>query len=507
MPEWSPQPTAWLGPDAIQELISKIPADASQRQRAWVLRRIRWLAQTLGAVDIQGNPKPRPNLIPPSNAWGFMLLGGRGSGKTRSLVEDDSEFARNFPDTRTALVAPTYAGMRDVLVEGESGLLSILPPSALRGGSIETAWNRSIGELYLSNGAQFNGYSSEKPGNLRGPQFHRAHVDEPAQFKDAKFKLSHPNTTWSNLVLALRLIRPPAMNRFPRVVISGTPLPNELIEGLVAHPRVLVSRASTFDNLANLDEEFKTLVLDMFAGTRLEAQEIFGMIVGDVEGALWTQEDIDAHRIDQASYLLIPDENGVDQLTPILPKMVIKVVAIDPSEGGEAGICVGGVDEAGRGWVLEDLSKTSKPEEWARIAVDAYHRWDCVGIVAEMNMPSKTRVTDVIRSIPEGKAVPLYPVRASHDKYTRATPVLSLWSQYKVMMGGYFPLLEKQMTTWVPPIPVNPEPSKWSPNRIDAFVWAFTYLMIRHSRIPNRGRITAIGETRLPSISLDNQPR
>lgn len=223
----------------------------------------------------------RPEQVAPDGDWlAWFIMAGRGFGKTRSGAEWIKERAERLAgagvDTpRLALVAPVLDDVRLTMVEGESGLLSILPPSLLRGGSIDTAWNRGPCELYLSNGAFLKGYSSERPGKLRGPQHHAGWVDEPARLKDATLGLTD-DTTWSNLLLGLRL--PPD----PRLCITGTPANNPLIRALIADPLVVRSGGSTYDNLANLAPTFRRTVVERYEGTRLGRQELHAELLDEV---------------------------------------------------------------------------------------------------------------------------------------------------------------------------------------------------------------------------------
>lgn len=252
-------------------------------------------------LDPQGDPhwqqridqwhtQARPTQQLPAGDWlVWLILAGRGFGKTRTGAETVSEWAQHGPRERIALVGQTFSDTRDVMVEGESGLLAVLPPSALRGGSVSAAWNRSLGELFFSNGAKAKVFSSEKPGQLRGPQHHKAWVDEPAKFKDAR-KGDALDTTWNNLMLGLRL------GEQPQAVVTGTPTRALLVRQLVAKTSTHLTRGSTYDNLDNLAPTFREQILSAYEGTRIGRQELLGEILDDVEGALWRLEQIDLTR-------------------------------------------------------------------------------------------------------------------------------------------------------------------------------------------------------------------
>lgn len=239
---------------------------------------------------------PRANQIPPDWSWFvWLILAGRGWGKTRTGAEWAADKARRFPGCRIALVAQAFADGRDTMVEGESGLLSIFDDSELRGGSQDTAWNRSMGELFLANGSRFKVFSSEKPRTLRGPQHHFAWVDEPATFYDAH-KGSAEDTTWSNLVFGCRLT---SAGSTPQIVATGTPKPVKLLTqrptddsppGLLYRVSTAITRGHSDDNLANLAESYRREVIDPLRDTRLGRQELAAEVLEDVEGALWKRE-------------------------------------------------------------------------------------------------------------------------------------------------------------------------------------------------------------------------
>lgn len=231
----------------------------------------------------------RANQRPPVGDWLiWLILAGRGFGKTRTGAETVNEWARQ-PNLRIAIVGQTFTDGRDTMVEGESGLLSVIDPVELRGGTVETAWNRSLGELFFANGTKAKVFSSEKPGQLRGPQHHKAWVDEPAKFKDAA-KGDGLDTTFNNLLLGLRL------GERPQAVVTGTPTPAKLIRQLVERPSTHTTRGSTYDNLVNLAPTFRDEVLARYEGTRIGRQELLGEILSDVEGALWTLDVIERAR-------------------------------------------------------------------------------------------------------------------------------------------------------------------------------------------------------------------
>ena len=486
-------------PDELAGLSALAREALANAKDAWEACHARWPMQTLGGIDITGRHVPRREQLPPPGQWTILfLLGGRGAGKTRPGVEQVSEWARKTPSARIAGVAPVIADFRDTMVEGQSGLLSVLPPSALRGGSVSTAWNRSQMEFNFSNGAQLHGFSSEKPGSIRGKNHTHAWVDEPAELKDA-FLEPTKDTTWSNLMLSLRI------GEHPQCIVTGTPKPVALIKYLLAHPRCTWVRFSTYRNLGNLAPTFREEILSMYEGTTLGRQELLAELVEQVEGALWTLEMCNDCRVTEMQLEEDEDEPGVEHLRLIVPAMVRKVIGLDPSMGGEAGIVVCGVGADRRGYVIEDLSKKARRSEWAKVAVDAYWRHDAFAIVAETNLPPIQETIDIIRSVPAsgddnpgGSSVRIVPVKAREGKAARAGPVVTLWEQHKCSLVGSLPDLETQLCTWIPP--GQPDESKWSPNRLDAMVWGLTYLLVR--RPQRHARTSSKASSRpLPSLS------
>ncbi|MFB9994087.1 terminase large subunit domain-containing protein [Deinococcus oregonensis] len=394
----------------------------------------------------------RLNQLPPAGDWFvWLILAGRGFGKTRTGAETIAEWARNTPRGRFALVAQTIADARDTMVEGQSGLLSVLDERELRGGSIDTAWNRSMGELYLKNGAKFKCFSSEKARSLRGPQHHGAWGDEPATWNDADQGTAE-DTTWTNLLFGLRL------GKDPRVVLTGTPRPVRLVRELKKDEGTIVTGGSTSDNIGNLSETFKRNVINKYEGTRLGRQELDGELLDDTPGALW-------------KYAMFNRE-GFRKKFEDLPELVRIVVAIDPqasqgSDNAESGIVVAGKDALGHAYVMGDLSGDFSPNEWAQTAIDAYTHHQADAIVPEKNNGGDM-VKNTISTL--DKTVNVKPVWASRGKHTRAEPISSFYVQGRVHHVGIFPDLEGQMTTWVP--------GDKSPDRMDALVWALTELML-----------------------------
>ena len=351
-----------------------------------------WVEQASTSPRARWAQTVRPNQLPPAGDWlTWLILAGRGWGKTRTGAEYMAELARTYPGARIALVAATFADGRDTMVEGESGLLAVLDENELRGGSQDLAWNRSMGELFLANGSRFKVYSSEKPRQLRGPQHHFAWADEAAAWLDAH-KGTIKDTTWSNLLFGLRL---PAQPGWPagyrtRVIVTTTPRPLALIKvpdsvlerephraGIIQRPSTVTTRGSTRENLANLSEEFKAEVIDPIAGTSLARQELEAEIVEDTDGALVPRSVIEQCRV------------SIGEVYEVL-LAASRVVSVDPAvstgeASDETGISVVSYGYDGNVYVLGDHSGKGTPEEWGFTVWAAVYTYRAGAIVIEDN--------------------------------------------------------------------------------------------------------------------------
>lgn len=408
----------------------------------------------------------RPEQLPPDGDWlVWLILAGRGYGKTRTGAEWAAEKGRACRGARIALVGATFGDGRDTMVEGESGLLSVLDPSELRGGSVSTGWNRGNGELALANGSRFKVYSAEEPQRLRGPQHHFGWGDEAASWPDAWMGAQASptkDTTWSNLLIGCRL------GQRPQIVVTTTPKPVALLKardgqplGLIQQPSTQLTRGRTVDNLANLAPTYKTSVVDPLEGTRLGRQELDGEFIEDVDGALWSTDLLARCRMQ-------PEQ------VPAAGDFLRIVVGVDPAvtagaRSDETGIVVVGHTEDRRFVVLDDRTAKLSTDEWARLVIRVFDQWEADRVVVEVNQGGDL-VSQTLRV--HRQNLPIEAVHATRGKRLRAEPVAALYEQDRVRHAKPFPRLEEQMTTWTPDSPS-------SPDALDALVWAVTALGFR----------------------------
>jgi phage terminase large subunit-like protein len=397
----------------------------------------------------------RPNQLPPEGDWNtWLVMAGRGFGKTRMGSEWIRKLAHDFPGCRIALVAETAADARDVMIKGDSGLLSVDPTLD------DDCWSPTNRCLSWPNGSRAFTYNGTTPDQLRGPQHHFAWVDELAKFE-------YMQEAWDQLQFGLRL------GVHPQCLVTTTPRPLPLIKKLVADPDTVVTRGATLDNQANLAKNTIKQLYDRYGGTRLGRQELEGEVLEDIPGALWRREDIDSGRLNSA-----PDD---------LERVI---VAVDPAASSEErsdenGIVVVGLardkDGYARGYVLEDASIRGTPEEWSRRAVQMYRKWEADRIVAEKNNGGEM-VETVIRTA--DRSVPVKLVHATRGKVVRAEPISALYEQHRVHHVGQFDELEDQMCLFS--IDNVRNSSTGSPDRVDALVWGLTEIF---DKIAGRRRL------------------
>ncbi len=400
------------------------------------------IAATLAATLQDGGwrAKARPSQLPPEGDWnGWLLMAGRGFGKTRAGSGWINELVETGAAKRVGLVAATAADARDVMAEGESGILGTAP-----------SWNVPLYEpskrrITWKSGAIATLYSAEEADRARGPQHDALWMDEVAAWQE-------PQSMWDQLQFGLRL------GKRPRWLATTTPRPIKLLKALLARDDVVVTRGSTFENEANLAPTFIQALRDRYGGTRLGRQEIEAELLSDTPGALWQLDWLDRDRVSKA-----PDLRRI-------------VVAVDPAvsnnEGSdETGIVVAGISADKHVYVLEDLSGRYAPHEWAAKAIEAYRRHKADRIIAEVNnggamVEATIRAVDPLASFKS--------VHASRGKVVRAEPIAAQYEQRRVHHVGNFSTLEDQMCAFTSDF--DRGRSGYSPDRVDALVWALTEL-------------------------------
>lgn len=393
----------------------------------------------------------RPDQLPPAATSGgeswrvWLILGGRGAGKTRAGAEwvrmkALDRAAGDAPGRRIALVGETFADVRRVMIEGQSGLL------AVHHASERPRFEPSKGQLIWPSGAIAQVFSAEDPDSLRGPQFDAAWCDEVAKWR-------HPQRTWDMLQFALRL------GEHPQMVATTTPRSTPFLKKLIADAGTVVTRAATADNADNLAPSFVAEMTRRYHGTALGRQELLGELVDDTSGALWRRDWIETQRVDAA------------------PELSAIVVAVDPPVTATAasdacGIVVAGLGPDGRAYVVADRTLQGRePQVWARAVIAAYGDFLADRVVAEVNQGGDLVVT-VLKQIDASVAVRT--VRATRGKWLRAEPVAALYAEGRVAHVGRFEALEDQMCAFG----ADGLAKGRSPDRLDALVWALTDLIV-----------------------------
>ena len=383
----------------------------------------------------------------------WLVTGGRGSGKTRLGAEWVNGLVRGLPPFsmdkrkygRIALIGETLGDVREVMIEGPSGIVTIARENRPR-------YEASRRRLVWTTGEVAQIFSSEDPESLRGPQFDAAWCDELAKWKNA-------DACYDMLQFGLRL------GERPMQMITTTPRPTKLVKRLVADPTVHQTKLSTADNAGNLAAGFVDALKRRYDGTRIGRQELEGELIEDRDDALWSREMI------------------ADALIGELPELGRIVVAVDPPASSRktsdaCGIIAAGLDGSGNAIVLADATvRAAKPQGWAGAAVALFHRLEADCLVAEVNQGGDM-VTAVIRTV--DPAVPVKAVRATRGKWLRAEPVAALYQQGKVRHAGRFAELEDELCDFGPSGLSNGR----SPDRVDALVWAISELMPRWSASP-----------------------
>ena len=382
----------------------------------------------------------RPSQLMPVGSWVYwLILAGRGFGKTRTGAETVRLWAKS--ESHINLIGATADDARDIMIEGESGILAVCPNEE------RPDYRKSERKLIWPNGSVSLIFTADEPDRLRGKQHGKLWADELAAWR-------YPEA-WDQAMFGLRL------GESPQAIITTTPRPTKVIRELMAHAHCHVTRGSTRDNAANLSPVFFNNIVSKYEGTRLGRQELDAEILDELPGALWSLDLIDRFRIMDASDL---------------PEMQRVVVGVDPSGADDdsedadmIGIVVGGLGTDGHGYIFEDLTLSAGPATWGKVATSAYDRHGADRVVGEKNYGG-AMVEHVIRTAkPE---VAYRGVTATRGKTVRAEPAAALYEQGKVHHIGKFDELEDEMCDCT----TTGFKGVRSPNRLDALVWVLTEL-------------------------------
>ncbi len=384
--------------------------------------------------DWEGVWAREKQLLPKGDWFVWMLMCGRGFGKTRTGAETIRIWKDQVPIIH--IVGETAADARDVMIEGESGILAISPPDD------RPLYEPSKRRITWKNGTIANIFSADDPDQLRGPHCYKAWADELAKWR-------YPDA-WDQLVLGAQL------GESPQIVVTTTPRPTDIIRNLIEEEDTSLTVGTTFENKANLSKKFIEKIVKKYEGTRLGKQELLAKILEDIEGSLWKMKLIEDNRVKKA---------------PVMKRII---VAIDPAmsakkTSNETGIAVCGLGVDDKGYVLDDISGIYTPNGWAKKAIDAYHDFEGDRVIGEVNnggdiIENTLRMLDV--------SIPYKSVWATRGKLTRAEPIHALYEQGRIKHVGIHEGLETQMTTW------DAAAGDKSPDRVDALVWGFTELML-----------------------------
>ena len=387
--------------------------------------------------DFWSRPKQR---LPQWSWYCWLIMAGRGFGKTKTGAETIRQW-KEVGYSDFALIGQTSADVRDVMLHGESGLITISPP-----------WDKpkhieSKRIVVWPNGARAFLYSADKPDQLRGPQHQKGWLDEPVKFQKLRDLLDM-------FELGLRI------GKNPQYVVTTTPKPLAELKELAADPLTHITTGSSYENITNLAPQYINRIIKKYEGTRIGRQELYAELFTDVAGALWNYELIDKYRVKSH------------------PDLIRIVVSLDPAvtsneRSDEVGIVVAGLGGDGHIYILEDASLKASPMIWSAVALNKYISYKADVIIGETNNGG-----DLVETVigTHGHNANFKKLHASRGKYTRAEPVSALYDQGKVHHVGELPALETEMIEWVPGGP--------SPNRLDAMVWACTELLIDDGSAP-----------------------
>lgn len=385
-------------------------------------------AQLLYAWRYRWDVRARDNQRLPPGTWRtWLILAGRGYGKTRTGAETVRIWSKSYRYVN--IIGATADDARDIMIDGESGILAVCPPNE------RPRYVKSERRLEWPSGCVSLIFTADEPERLRGKQSDKLWADELAAWRYSE--------SWDQAMFGLRL------GDNPQAIVTTTPKPTKIIKDLMKDPDTYLTRGTTYENRVNLAPAFFSQIIRKYEGTRLGRQELNAEILDDNPDALWQRSWIDDNRVTK------------------IPDLSLVVVGVDPSAtstGDEAGIVVAG--RSGEdAYILDDLTIQGSPHTWATAAVTAFNRWKANYIAAEGNNGGEM-ISELIHTVAPG--VPVHIVHASRGKYTRAEPVSSLYEQNRGRHFGSFSALEDEMCQW--------EPGKDSPNRMDALVWAVTGL-------------------------------
>lgn len=387
----------------------------------------------------------RPSQQLPDGDWiSWLILAGRGFGKTRTGAETVRQWIKTCPYVN--LIGATSDDARDIMIEGESGILAICPKDE------RPDYLGHKSQLRWPNGAKSLIFTADKPDRFRGKQHGKLWMDEIASWR-------YPES-FDQAMFGLRL------GNNPQCIITTTPRPIKIIKELLDSPTTHTTRGSTYDNKQNLAKTFIDKIVEKYEGTRLGRQELHAEMLLDNPDALWQRDKIESLRVKEH-----PDLKRI-------------IVAVDPSvtankNSDETGIIVAGLGSDSHGYILADITMKGTPEQWANIVVNAYHKYKADRIIGEVNNGGDM-IETIIRN--KDKYISYTGVRATRGKYVRAEPISALYEQDKVHHVGCFPELEDQMCEWSPD-------SSDSPDRMDALVWALTHLMTKEQSNPSIRRL------------------
>jgi phage terminase large subunit-like protein len=376
----------------------------------------------------------RNNQIPPASDWVYwVIMAGRGFGKTRTGAEMVRFWAKDFKFVN--MIGATADDARDIMIEGESGILAICPKPE------RPVYRKSDRSLIWPSGCRSLIFTADEPDRLRGKQSEKLWADELCAWR-------YPTEAWDQAMLGLRL------GTQPQAIITTTPRPIKQLKTLLNDPATFVTHGSTYDNRSNLAPIFYDAVIKRYEGTRLGRQELDAEVLEDIVGALWAWNNIDNYRVEKQ------------------PELVRIVIPIDPAvtanpDSDETGIIPVGLGKDGHGYVLGDASGIYSPLTWAQKAIAQYETLLADAIIAEVNNGGDLVEANLRAAGFKGRVIQ---VHASRGKQTRAEPVAAFYEQGKVHHVGHFAGLESQMTTWVPADEI-------SPDRVDSLVWGLTFLM------------------------------